>query len=308
MNVIGQENLWAERPAVFIFNHQSQLDVLILGSLIRQDFTGVAQDSGVPNPGCSHPSAISRDVAYIDRGKPTGKDALAPVVEASGGRSIAISPGDAPHTDRVLPFKKGAFHIAMQAEVPLVPIVIRNAGELMRPDAPFMAPGRLDVRSAAAHLHRRLAGVRAHRAGRRGSAVVHRCDGGVALIRGARRGLTLDLHPLTVETIPAAAEVARRIWPRSYAEVLSPEQIDYQLSQRTSEAFFRSLPGRSGSGTTSLSGDRVIGYCSYHLASVDELRLDQIYVDPDLYGQGFGQQLLTMFVGSQLDVRCSGSR
>ena len=103
----------------------------------------------------------------------------------------------------------------------------------------------------------------------------------------------MDLHPLTVETIPAAAEVARRIWPRSYAEVLSPEQIDYQLSQRTSEAFFRSYLGDPDRGyDLAVSGDRVIGYCSYHLASVDELRLDQIYVDPDLHGQGFGQQLL----------------
>ena len=34
----------------------------------------------------------------------------------------------------------------MQAGVPIVPIVVRNAGELMRPNALFMAPGRLDVR------------------------------------------------------------------------------------------------------------------------------------------------------------------
>ena len=148
MNVIGQENLWAARPAVFLFNHQSQLDVLILGALLRQDFTGVAKIDLSKDPMFA-PVGYLMDVAYIDRGNTAqARKALAPVVEAlEGGRSIAIAPeGTRSPTDRILPFKKGAFHIAMQAGVPLVPIVIRNAGELMRPHAVFMAPGRLDVK------------------------------------------------------------------------------------------------------------------------------------------------------------------
>ena len=148
MNVIGQENLWKARPAVFLFNHQSQLDVIILGALLRQDFTGVAKIDLSHDPMFA-PVGYLMDVAYIDRGNTTqARKALAPVVDAlKGGRSIAIAPeGTRSPTDRILPFKKGAFHIAMQAGVPLVPIVIRNAGELMRPHAVFMAPGRLDVK------------------------------------------------------------------------------------------------------------------------------------------------------------------
>ncbi|MCB0914182.1 MAG: HAD-IB family hydrolase [Actinobacteria bacterium] len=148
MNVIGRENLWKARPAVFLFNHQSQLDVLILGALLRQDFTGVAKIEVSKDPMFA-PVGYLMDVAYIDRGNSAqARKALKPVVDAlQGGRSIAIAPeGTRSPTDRILPFKKGAFHIAMQAGVPLVPIVIRNAGELMRPHAVFMAPGRLDVK------------------------------------------------------------------------------------------------------------------------------------------------------------------
>jgi putative phosphoserine phosphatase/1-acylglycerol-3-phosphate O-acyltransferase len=42
-------------------------------------------------------------------------------------------------------FKKGAFHMAMQGGVPVVPIVIRNAGELLWRGSTFMRSGTVDV-------------------------------------------------------------------------------------------------------------------------------------------------------------------
>ncbi|WP_323793369.1 HAD-IB family hydrolase, partial [Nocardioides sp.] len=43
LEVEGEEHLWLHRPAVFVFNHQSQLDVVVLAALLRRDFTGVAK-------------------------------------------------------------------------------------------------------------------------------------------------------------------------------------------------------------------------------------------------------------------------
>jgi putative phosphoserine phosphatase/1-acylglycerol-3-phosphate O-acyltransferase len=42
-------------------------------------------------------------------------------------------------------FKKGAFHMAMQGGVPIVPIVIRNAGELLWRGSTFIRSGTVDV-------------------------------------------------------------------------------------------------------------------------------------------------------------------
>ena len=129
LNVVGEANIWSHRPCVFTFNHQSQLDMVLLGALLRRDFTAVAKKQLEHDP-IFAPIGYLADVAYVDRANSAAaREALVPVVDAlRSGRSIAIAPeGTRSPTPRLLPFKKGAFHMAMQAGVPVVPIVLRNA-------------------------------------------------------------------------------------------------------------------------------------------------------------------------------------
>ena len=147
LNVVGEQNLWAQRPAVFIFNHQSSIDMPVLGALVRRDLTGVAKKEAARDPRFA-PLGFLVDVAYVDRGNTNqAKAALAPVVEKlEDGVSIAIAPeGTRSATPRLGRFKKGAFHIAMQARVPIVPIVIRNAGDVMWKGSPLIRKGTIDV-------------------------------------------------------------------------------------------------------------------------------------------------------------------
>ena len=147
LDVDGAENLWAARPAVFVFNHQSQLDVAILAALLRRDFTGVAKKELSRDPTFA-PMGWLADVAYIDRTDAVAaRAALAPAVEAlRDGKSLVIAPeGTRSPTPKLLPFKKGAFHLAMQAQVPMVPIVIRNAGAIMPAHSLLITPGVVQV-------------------------------------------------------------------------------------------------------------------------------------------------------------------
>ena len=147
VRIKGKENAWAARPAVFMFNHQSSLDMLVIGSVIRRDVTGVAKKEAARDPRFIPVGALL-DVAYIDRADSTkARAALRPAVEKlQSGISIAIAPeGTRSPTPRLGKFKKGGFHLAMQAGVPIVPIVIHNAGERMWRNSLVAHPGTVDV-------------------------------------------------------------------------------------------------------------------------------------------------------------------
>jgi putative phosphoserine phosphatase/1-acylglycerol-3-phosphate O-acyltransferase len=148
LNVSGEEHLWSHRPAVFIFNHQSSIDVPVIGSLVRRDFTGVAKKEAARDPRFA-PVGYIVEVVYIDRAdSKQARAALEPAVERlKGGTSIAIAPEGTRSVTRSLGrFKKGAFHLAMQAGVPLVPIVIRNAGDVMWRRSFVIRSGTIDVK------------------------------------------------------------------------------------------------------------------------------------------------------------------
>jgi putative phosphoserine phosphatase/1-acylglycerol-3-phosphate O-acyltransferase len=147
VDVTGERHLWSHRPAVFVFNHQSWLDGLVVMKLLRADLTGVAKKEVARQPGFGQFARLA-NMAFVDRANgAAAKQALAPAVERlREGYSIAIAPeGTRSTTPRLGRFKKGAFHLAMQGGVPIVPVVIRNAGERLWRGSTVIRPGPLDV-------------------------------------------------------------------------------------------------------------------------------------------------------------------
>ena len=146
--VSGHEHLWASRPCVFVFNHQSKLDPIVMMKLLRQGFTGVAKAEVKSVPMWGQFFQIA-GVAFVERGNTSQtRRALEPAVAKVRDEriSLVIAPeGTRSATPRLGRFKKGAFHIAMQAEVPMVPIVLRNVGEVMWRGSQTLSPGTIEV-------------------------------------------------------------------------------------------------------------------------------------------------------------------
>ena len=125
--VSGKEHL-EQRPVVFIGNHQSALDVLLLGTVFPPYCSVTAKKSLAKVPFLGWFMALSGTV-FIDRAnRDTAMKAFDGAAEEmrrerqsvfifpEGTRSYATAP-------MLLGFKKGAFHLAIKAGVDVVPIV-----------------------------------------------------------------------------------------------------------------------------------------------------------------------------------------
>jgi putative phosphoserine phosphatase / 1-acylglycerol-3-phosphate O-acyltransferase len=147
LNVIGKENLTAQRPAVFIFNHRNQVDPVIAGALVRDNWVGVGKKELEKDPIMGTLGKLL-DGVFIDRDDPVAAVETMHTVEdrAKNGLSIVIAPeGTRLDTTEVGPFKKGPFRIAMAVGIPIVPIVIRNAEIVAARNSSTINPGTVDV-------------------------------------------------------------------------------------------------------------------------------------------------------------------
>ncbi len=140
LDVEGEEHVWAHRPCVFVFNHQSQADVLVLPYLLRRDLAGVGKKEIGDIPVLGKLFQYAGTVLIDRQNTASAVEAMRPLVDViqKEGRSVTIAPEGTRSTSTHLGrFKKGAFHLAMQAGVPVVPIVIHNAIDVA-PKAEFV--------------------------------------------------------------------------------------------------------------------------------------------------------------------------
>ena len=133
LDVRGREHLWKRRPAIFMFNHQSNADMLIMASLIRRDIVGVGKRE-LKNLPLIGPLMGAAGVVFIDRSdRQAAIETMKPLVQAmqEEKKSLVIAPeGTRAPTRKLGAFKKGGFHVAIQSSVPIVPVVIHNSGDI----------------------------------------------------------------------------------------------------------------------------------------------------------------------------------
>lgn len=145
--VDGEDHLWCHRPGVFIFNHQSAIDILITARLLREDVVGVAKKEVRRQP-LIGPALSYTGTVFIDRDNVSDpRKALQPGVDAlRAGKSVVIAPeGTRSRSGRLGDFKRGAFHMARQAGVPIVPIVIHNAQDALPGTGLVLRPAEVKV-------------------------------------------------------------------------------------------------------------------------------------------------------------------
>ena len=141
----------SKRPVVIIGNHQSELDVLLLGQMFPR-YTSVTAKKSLKNvPVLGWYMSLSGTV-FIDRvdrsqamkafegaAREMKDHAQNVFIFPEGTRSYAEKPG-------LLPFKKGAFHLAVQAGVDILPVVAENYSSLLNAKARRFNSGSIRVK------------------------------------------------------------------------------------------------------------------------------------------------------------------
>lgn len=132
IEVEGAEHLTRNRPAVFIFNHQSMLDAMVLAHLLRRDAVAVCKKELATNP---FAGALLRraNTLFVDRESANQSALLKESLDVlNSGRSLVISPeGTRSTLGEIQPFKHGAFYLAKKADVPVVPVVLHNVKDAL---------------------------------------------------------------------------------------------------------------------------------------------------------------------------------
>ena len=147
----GRALLDHTRPMVIIGNHQTELDILLLGAIWPQNCSVSAKKSLRWIPFLGWFMMLSGTV-FIDRvrreeamrafsGAATAMRELrqSVFIFPEGTRSYAANPV-------LLPFKKGAFHLAVQAGADLLPVVAENYSKVLNVKAKRFEAGTIRVK------------------------------------------------------------------------------------------------------------------------------------------------------------------
>ncbi|THZ87164.1 1-acylglycerol-3-phosphate O [Aureobasidium pullulans] len=124
------------RPGILIGNHQTELDVLMLGCVFPPYTSVTAKSSLKWVPFLGQFMALSKTVFINRTSRSAALAAFSQAAETmhSEQQSVFIFPEGTrsyANTPTLLPFKKGAFHLAVQAQVPIVPVVVANYSNIL---------------------------------------------------------------------------------------------------------------------------------------------------------------------------------
>jgi 1-acyl-sn-glycerol-3-phosphate acyltransferase len=147
VEVIGRENVLMNRPQIFMANHQSDFDILIVLAHIPGQFRWIAKKELFKIPVFGK---AMRNAGYIEIDRQNHEKALKSLDEAAQkireGKSVVTFPeGTRSRDGKIKPFKQGMFHLAIRSGVPIVPISIIGANEIMPKRTLKVRPGRITM-------------------------------------------------------------------------------------------------------------------------------------------------------------------
>ena len=148
VRIVGIERLDPARTYIYMFNHTNVLDHLILLAYLPGYFVGLEaiEAERIPIYGWA---GRRWGQIRIDRNSPEAarRSCDEVVKRLAAGTNVAICPEGKHTRDGTMgPFKKGGFHVAVDAQATIVPMAFRGLFRLMPHPRKTVAAGDLEIR------------------------------------------------------------------------------------------------------------------------------------------------------------------
>jgi ribosomal protein S18 acetylase RimI-like enzyme len=98
-----------------------------------------------------------------------------------------------------------------------------------------------------------------------------------------------SIRNATIADIPLVRELTYKIWPQTYAPILSPEKIEYMLDMMYSETSLQKQMEEGCEFIIAYDGDEPVGFASYQETAPRQYKLHKIYVLASQQGKGTGR-------------------
>jgi 1-acyl-sn-glycerol-3-phosphate acyltransferase len=142
--VEGGENAQQDRSYVVVCNHQSAVDILVVYGWLRLDLKWVIKQELRKVPGlgigCEKVGHIFVDRKNPNRARRAIQEALDRLGDGIG--ILFFAEGTRSPDGKLLPFKKGAFRIAVEQQLPVLPVTLIGTWDILPPGSLLPFPGR----------------------------------------------------------------------------------------------------------------------------------------------------------------------
>lgn len=147
VRVSGGDNV-VSGPAVYAANHTSALDIPLLFGYLPVAFRIIHKRSLYLLPGIGWALWLGGHVG-IDRQNPfrARRSLAAAAARIHAGTSVVVFPeGTRSRDENIQPFKRGSFHLALEAGVPVVPISLVGVKQVLPSGTRALRPGLVEIR------------------------------------------------------------------------------------------------------------------------------------------------------------------
>src|SRR5690606_30195490 len=136
------------RPYVAVSNHESLADIFLISHL-PWEMKWLSKEAIFRIPVMGWMMRLAGDIAVRRSERSSRAEALAACRERLSNRvSVMIFPeGTRSRTDELLPFKDGAFRLAVEAKVPILPLVVAGTRGAMPKDSLLFGRAVAEVRA-----------------------------------------------------------------------------------------------------------------------------------------------------------------